>query len=790
MKKLVFTCLTLFIFGQVVLAQQVRQKIGTNPYTITPSAALEIEATDKGLLVPRMSSVLRDAIPAPADALLIWNTSNNQFEVYKNSCYCWVGVVDNGNTPASNILNTAPTVSNIVSNGQFRVGGTVTINYLYSDSQNDPEGATTINWEIADTNTGAGLTTLATGTSVTFTLGDANRFVRIAITPRASSGILNGLPVYGNWIQIGSSALPYVSAVSTSGTPEQGSVLTGSYTFNGGIVSTENATGSTYTWQTANNAYGLNIATVSGATNTTLSLTAAQVGKYIRFGVTAKDASSNVATAASYSNWVGPVQLSSESAPVATNVTYSPTPGENLLLTGSYTFADSNSDPEGASIYKWYTADDAAGTNTTVIPGATARTFRVTAAQVGKYIGFGVTPVAQSGTLTGTPVVYFNAAAATVSGASFSFNGTLTQSNNYNAGRVMNSMNTLTVGIAVTTAGAINFSTNTVDGYTFTGGGIYPVGTTQVTLTASGIKATYGAAGNTFTITAAGATTQTLPVTIANVKTGSDLTSHYNGIINTISVDNTLASYTSGETFSANVNCYSSIISTSTCVTGSTVTGASGTIYNTVNINGQCWLKENLKELPNGNAINATQWLAASPPDSGFYGFFNTVNTSGSSGWSTTEPAAGEGILYQWSAAMAGATQERAQGVCPTGFHVPSDCEWMYLEHGVGMSLSDQQNLAVNRSNNLTSQGTPAYKLRGFGTNYTNASGFTGLLIGFRNTNGAFSSKGNYGLFWTSTISSNPNNIFVHAFNGSSVMGIERSAYTKTYGFSVRCLKD
>jgi hypothetical protein len=65
------------------------------------SAAFEVNSTTQGMLIPRMDSPQRDAITTPANGLLIFNTSNNSFEVYKSSCSCWVRVADNGNTMAN-----------------------------------------------------------------------------------------------------------------------------------------------------------------------------------------------------------------------------------------------------------------------------------------------------------------------------------------------------------------------------------------------------------------------------------------------------------------------------------------------------------------------------------------------------------------------------------------------------------------------------------------------------------------------------------------------------------------
>ena len=92
-------------------------------------------------------------------------------------------------------------------------------------------------------------------------------------------------------------------------------------------------------------------------------------------------------------------------APIASNLSISGAFEIDETLTGSYTYSDNESDPEGTSTFKWYRADDASGTNQTAISGATAITYELVVADVGKYTSFEVTPVANTGTSPGTPVM-------------------------------------------------------------------------------------------------------------------------------------------------------------------------------------------------------------------------------------------------------------------------------------------------------------------------------------------------------------------------------------------------
>ena len=269
---------------------------------------------------------------------------------------------------------------------------------------------------------------------------------------------------------------------------------------------------------------------------------------------------------------------------------------------------------------------------------------------------------------------------------------------------------------------------------------------------------------------------------------GSTYTNHFNGIIAGGSVDNTLATYTTGETFDQNATCANSMISAQGCGGLTTVTGASGTVYNLKDINGQCWMTTNLKEVPtNFSGYTATSWLATSPGDQGYWGYYNTTDATGASGWGVAEPAANEGLLYQWSAAMNNSITERSRGICPQGFHIPSDCEWMYLEHGQGMALSEQIRIGW-RSDTADNQGTPGNKLRSEGNGQTNASGFSARLAGNRLATGSFLYRSIFGYWWSSSASGASDAFYRSVYTG--LRGVGRFVANRAYGFSVRCLKD
>jgi uncharacterized protein (TIGR02145 family) len=183
----------------------------------------------------------------------------------------------------------------------------------------------------------------------------------------------------------------------------------------------------------------------------------------------------------------------------------------------------------------------------------------------------------------------------------------------------------------------------------------------------------------------------------------------------------------------------------------------------------QCWMAENMQAGPGFSP----QWQDNT--DNGWYGYYDDGDVT-----PDTQPSGyneKEGFLYQWSAAMAGDTAERSQGICPTGWHIPSDCEWMFLENNIGMSITDQEN---NQAWRGTNEGT---KLKQEGS-----SDFEGILAGFRYDNGWFDFRGNHVGYWSS--SSSGSNAYIRNLDVTNPGVFRNTISNKAYAWSVRCLKD
>ena len=193
-----------------------------------------------------------------------------------------------------------------------------------------------------------------------------------------------------------------------------------------------------------------------------------------------------------------------------------------------------------------------------------------------------------------------------------------------------------------------------------------------------------------------------------------------------------------------------------------------GGYYRTVNINGQCWLKDNLNV---GTMIaGANPQQDNSTLEKYCYGD-NAANCTS------------QGGLYQWQEAMQyGTLSSGAQGICPSGWHIPTDTQQYALEN----YLKDSGQ-TCNAGRSGWDCDTAGSKLSSATLNGNNSSGFTGLLAGVRLTNGSFDGQGAYATFWSSAISGS--NAW-YRYLGSGYSSVSRLAYGQAGGFSVRCLQD
>lgn len=187
-----------------------------------------------------------------------------------------------------------------------------------------------------------------------------------------------------------------------------------------------------------------------------------------------------------------------------------------------------------------------------------------------------------------------------------------------------------------------------------------------------------------------------------------------------------------------------------------------GKTYNTVQIGTQCWLRENLDV---GTIIDVTQNQANNTIIEK-YCYDNDPNNCNTYGG-----------LYQWTEAMQYVTTGGTQGICPSGWHIPT--------------LSELETLKaeVNQDGNTlkaVGQGIGA----GAGTNTT---GFSALLAGYRVYTGSFSNLGSTIRIFSSTLQGYDSGSYtvynMSLWSNGSYIPLDGLVWDYE-GFSVRCLKD
>ena len=188
---------------------------------------------------------------------------------------------------------------------------------------------------------------------------------------------------------------------------------------------------------------------------------------------------------------------------------------------------------------------------------------------------------------------------------------------------------------------------------------------------------------------------------------------------------------------------------------GQTSVSYQGQTYNTIQIGSQCFLKENL------NYETGNSWCYDNNP--------SNCNIYGR--------------LYDWETVMNGANSSNlipsgVQGICPSGWHIPSTQEWKTLIDYLGGHAVAGGKLKEARTTHWNSPNAEA----------TNTSGFTGLPAGYLQDTTNFSKLGRLGYFWSASAFDNDEAFIMWLY---LIDGIAYYDYwPKSFGHSVRCLKD
>jgi len=220
-----------------------------------------------------------------------------------------------------------------------------------------------------------------------------------------------------------------------------------------------------------------------------------------------------------------------------------------------------------------------------------------------------------------------------------------------------------------------------------------------------------------------------------------------------------------------------------------TVTDINGNDYNTVKMGNQWWMAENMRAVKYPDNSNVTHLQNNS--DWGTQTIYNEAYCYYDNSSANRDIY---GALYTWAAAMKGvgsstASPSGVQGICPEGWHMPSDEEWKELEMFLGMSRSEADrdgDRGTDEGGKLKETGTIHWVVNSGATNIT---GFTALPGGWRqNGTGQFGDLGFYSYYWTATQSSTTDAWTRKLHGNLSKTG--RFSQPKQAGFSVRCVKD
>ncbi|GBU22895.1 hypothetical protein R80B4_02808 [Fibrobacteres bacterium R8-0-B4] len=191
--------------------------------------------------------------------------------------------------------------------------------------------------------------------------------------------------------------------------------------------------------------------------------------------------------------------------------------------------------------------------------------------------------------------------------------------------------------------------------------------------------------------------------------------------------------------------------------------GCGGRPCRAVKIGGQTWTAENLNyKPPKGNS-----WC---------YG-------------DADSNCAKYGRLYDWNTAMGGAPSSSknpsgARGVCPAGWHVPSNAEWKTLLDLVGVFENGVKNGINDAGDKLKSSTGWRYKHGDGADEY----GFSAIAAGRRNDDGNFGGEGIEAAWWAATGCDGSE---AYDWNmGTAYSSLTKKTRDKEAGLPVRCVKD
>jgi uncharacterized protein (TIGR02145 family) len=188
-----------------------------------------------------------------------------------------------------------------------------------------------------------------------------------------------------------------------------------------------------------------------------------------------------------------------------------------------------------------------------------------------------------------------------------------------------------------------------------------------------------------------------------------------------------------GDNSSCTDNC-GVVNGTNDCISCGDAINHEGYAYSTVQIGDQCWFSENCRYLPEvtySNTVDSTE------PYYYVYGYDGYDVTAAK----TTSNYDTYGVLYNWPAVM-------SEGICPNGWHIPSDWEFSQLTEFLGGELDIPNGIITVAGGKMKEAGYDHWNVPNIGA--TNSSGFT-ALPGGKQSQGHFYNIGISSHLWSSS---------------------------------------
>lgn len=202
-----------------------------------------------------------------------------------------------------------------------------------------------------------------------------------------------------------------------------------------------------------------------------------------------------------------------------------------------------------------------------------------------------------------------------------------------------------------------------------------------------------------------------------------------------------------------------------------------GKTYQTVQIYSQCWLAENLNA---GTMIQSEDDQTDNATIEKYC--VNNLETNCDI----------YGGLYQWDEMMGYTDGEGARGICPPGWHIPTDMEWQVLEgvadtqYGIADTIWTSDYLYRGYDQGLHLKATTGWVGNGNGLDTYDFGAQAGSHL---SPNGEFSQNGTYATFWSSSSYAPTNSGYLRRF-AYYTDEVHRGRESKNYGFSIRCVRD